>query len=234
MIVKFTHDRVIDYVLPGIPPTGRQVEIAAVVVAQFRDGKLASEHVYWDQASVWCRSASSIRPVFRSPASKSPGRLWTERCQAISSWRRSGVEARANQSEVPVRSHERPKDRRSECGGRGRADRWLQRGSCALRSNPQMTGRPGPLGRKAVAARMRRDDGRGRRIKRTSVTAECKRFSQNGHVGPFAGLPRDWRADADGMRAGHVAEDSGELLSSANQRGWPAQCSMRVRLSALC
>jgi len=52
MIIKFTHDRVIDYVLPGIPPTGRQVEIVAVVVAQFRDGKLASEHVYWDQASV--------------------------------------------------------------------------------------------------------------------------------------------------------------------------------------
>ena len=52
MIVKFTHDRVIDYLLPGIPPTGRQVEIAAVVVVQFRDGKLASEHIYWDQASV--------------------------------------------------------------------------------------------------------------------------------------------------------------------------------------
>jgi carboxymethylenebutenolidase len=28
------------------------VEIAAVVVVQFRDGKLASEHIYWDQASV--------------------------------------------------------------------------------------------------------------------------------------------------------------------------------------
>ena len=46
MIVKFTHDRVIDYLLPGIPPTGRPVEIAAVVVVQFRDGKLASEHIY--------------------------------------------------------------------------------------------------------------------------------------------------------------------------------------------
>jgi carboxymethylenebutenolidase len=52
MIVKFTHDRVIDYLLPGIPPTGRKVEIAAVVVAQFRDGKLASEHIFWDHASV--------------------------------------------------------------------------------------------------------------------------------------------------------------------------------------
>src|SRR5882762_11574108 len=33
-------------------PTGRSVEIPVVVVAQFRDGKLASEHLYWDQASV--------------------------------------------------------------------------------------------------------------------------------------------------------------------------------------
>ena len=52
MVVKFTHTCVIDYLLPGIPPTGRPVEIALVAVAQFRDGKLASEHLYWDQASV--------------------------------------------------------------------------------------------------------------------------------------------------------------------------------------
>ena len=52
MIVKFTHSCVIDYLLPGIPPTGRPIEIPVVVVAQFRDGKLASEHLYWDQASV--------------------------------------------------------------------------------------------------------------------------------------------------------------------------------------
>ena len=52
MVIRFTHSRVIDYLLPGIAPTGRRVEIAAVVVAQFRDGKLASERIYWDQASV--------------------------------------------------------------------------------------------------------------------------------------------------------------------------------------
>jgi carboxymethylenebutenolidase len=52
MVVKFTHTCVIDYLLPGIPPTGRSVEIPAVVVAQFRDGKLSSENIYWDQASV--------------------------------------------------------------------------------------------------------------------------------------------------------------------------------------
>jgi carboxymethylenebutenolidase len=52
MILKFTHTCVVDYMLPGIAPTGRVVELPAVVIAQFRDGKLASEHIYWDQASV--------------------------------------------------------------------------------------------------------------------------------------------------------------------------------------
>ena len=52
MVVSFIHTCGIDYLLPGIPPTGRPVEIPVVVVAQFRDGKLASEHIYWDQASV--------------------------------------------------------------------------------------------------------------------------------------------------------------------------------------
>ena len=52
MVVEFTHTCVVDYLLPGIAPTGRRVKIPAVVIAQFRDGKLASEHIYWDQASV--------------------------------------------------------------------------------------------------------------------------------------------------------------------------------------
>ena len=50
------------------------------------------------------------------------------------------------------------------------------------------------------------------------MTAEWKRFSENGHVGRFAGLPGDWRADADGMRARQVGEDSGDPVSSANPR----------------
>ena len=52
MVISFTHSRVIDYLLPGVPPTGRRVEIPCAVIAQFRDGRLASEHIYWDQASV--------------------------------------------------------------------------------------------------------------------------------------------------------------------------------------
>jgi carboxymethylenebutenolidase len=51
-VLKFTHSVVMDWMLPGIAPTGRRVEVATVVIVRFRDGKLAHEHIYWDQASV--------------------------------------------------------------------------------------------------------------------------------------------------------------------------------------
>jgi len=52
MLFCFTHTREIDWMLPGIPPTGRSVEIPLVAIVQFRDGKLVCEHIYWDQPSV--------------------------------------------------------------------------------------------------------------------------------------------------------------------------------------
>jgi carboxymethylenebutenolidase len=52
LIVRFTHDIEMDWMLPGIAPTGKRVEVATVAVITFRDGKLFSEHIYWDQASV--------------------------------------------------------------------------------------------------------------------------------------------------------------------------------------
>lgn len=52
MIFRFTHSVRMDWMLPGIAPTGRRVEVALVAIVQFRDGKLAHEHIYWDQASV--------------------------------------------------------------------------------------------------------------------------------------------------------------------------------------
>ncbi len=48
----FTHDVEIDWMLPGIPPTGRYVEIPMVAIVRFRGDKLYNEHIYWDQASV--------------------------------------------------------------------------------------------------------------------------------------------------------------------------------------
>jgi len=52
MVFKFTHTIGMDWMLPGIAPTGKRVEIPLVVIVRFREGKLAHEHIYWDQASV--------------------------------------------------------------------------------------------------------------------------------------------------------------------------------------
>jgi carboxymethylenebutenolidase len=52
MIFSFTHTQEMPWMLPGIPPTHRRVEVPLVAIVGFRDGKLAHEHIYWDQASV--------------------------------------------------------------------------------------------------------------------------------------------------------------------------------------
>jgi carboxymethylenebutenolidase len=52
MIFRFTHTIRMDWMLPGVPPTGKRVEVPLVAIVQFRNGKLAHEHIYWDQASV--------------------------------------------------------------------------------------------------------------------------------------------------------------------------------------
>jgi carboxymethylenebutenolidase len=51
MIFKFTHT-IRDWMLPGVAPTGRRVEVPLVAIVRFRGDKLAHEHIYWDQASV--------------------------------------------------------------------------------------------------------------------------------------------------------------------------------------
>ena len=50
--ITFTHTMDMPWILPGIEPTGKRVELPLVVVVEFRDGKIHSEHIYWDQASV--------------------------------------------------------------------------------------------------------------------------------------------------------------------------------------
>jgi carboxymethylenebutenolidase len=52
MLFSFTHTSEIDWMLPGIAPTGRTVEIPLVAIVQFKGDKLVHEHIYWDQASV--------------------------------------------------------------------------------------------------------------------------------------------------------------------------------------
>jgi carboxymethylenebutenolidase len=73
LIHKFTHTIEMPWMLPGIAPTGRHVEVAVVVVVQFRDGKIEGERIYWDQASVLAQVGlldAETLPVTRSEAAR--------------------------------------------------------------------------------------------------------------------------------------------------------------------
>ena len=52
LVISFTHTTVIDWLLPGVPPTGKKVEMAVAVIVGFKNGKISHEHIYWDQAGV--------------------------------------------------------------------------------------------------------------------------------------------------------------------------------------
>ena len=61
--VRFTHTVGMDWMLPGVPPTGRRVEFALVGIIQFQAGKVAHEHLYWDQATVLSQLGVLDHPV---------------------------------------------------------------------------------------------------------------------------------------------------------------------------
>lgn len=52
LVIRFTHTTVIEWMLPGVPPTGKRVEMAVAVIVKIEGGKIAHEHIYWDQAGV--------------------------------------------------------------------------------------------------------------------------------------------------------------------------------------
>jgi carboxymethylenebutenolidase len=52
LVISFTHTAPIDWMLPGLAPTGKRVEVAFAVIVGFKDGKISHEHIYWDQATV--------------------------------------------------------------------------------------------------------------------------------------------------------------------------------------
>jgi carboxymethylenebutenolidase len=51
-VFSFTHDLTMDWMIPGVPPTGKRVEFAVTGVIGFENGKVAYEHLYWDHATV--------------------------------------------------------------------------------------------------------------------------------------------------------------------------------------
>jgi len=51
-VLRFTHTAEIDWMLPGLAPTGRRVEVAVCTIVKMDGERIAHEHIYWDQASV--------------------------------------------------------------------------------------------------------------------------------------------------------------------------------------
>src|SRR5215470_9552227 len=51
-VISFTHTLDMGWMLSGVPPTGRRVEVALAGIIQFQAGKIAGERLYWDQATV--------------------------------------------------------------------------------------------------------------------------------------------------------------------------------------
>jgi carboxymethylenebutenolidase len=52
MVVRFTHSIEMDWLLPTLRPTGRRAEFIVAAVISFENGKVAHEHLYWDQATL--------------------------------------------------------------------------------------------------------------------------------------------------------------------------------------
>jgi carboxymethylenebutenolidase len=74
LVMSFTHDRQLDIMLPGIPPTGRRITVPVVVVVGFEDDKVSHEHIYWDQATVLVQAGlldPSALPVVGSEQAES-------------------------------------------------------------------------------------------------------------------------------------------------------------------
>jgi carboxymethylenebutenolidase len=51
-ILRFTHTVRMDWFAPGIEATGCRLVVPHVGIISFEHGKISSEHIYWDQATV--------------------------------------------------------------------------------------------------------------------------------------------------------------------------------------
>ena len=83
MVITFAHSIDMDWMLPVISPTGRRVEVPLVVIVRFRDGKLAHEHIYWDQASVLVQLGLLDQRSYQSQEPRAPERFSIPLCRQI-------------------------------------------------------------------------------------------------------------------------------------------------------
>jgi carboxymethylenebutenolidase len=63
MVIRFTHTIDMDWLLPGVRPTGRRAEFLLAGIIQFQGGKVAHEHLYWDHATLLSQLAVLDHPL---------------------------------------------------------------------------------------------------------------------------------------------------------------------------
>ena len=51
-ILRFTHTVQMPWILPGVQPTNKKVEVPLIAIIYFKDNKIDHEHIYWDQGTV--------------------------------------------------------------------------------------------------------------------------------------------------------------------------------------
>jgi carboxymethylenebutenolidase len=91
LVMQFTHSIRMDWLLPGIPPTGHHVELPMVTIVQFAGDEVAHEHVYWDQASVLAQAglldrALPVRGAVAEPHSTNERAYPARRAIAAHPW----------------------------------------------------------------------------------------------------------------------------------------------------
>lgn len=114
LIVSFTHDTQWDYLLPGIPPTGKHVELPHVVVMKFENGKVRTSTSGGTRPHCSCKWDCWIRRNCQSRASSRP-----ETCCALHT--NTGISQPSRQSVEGASGHghvsERVVDVRDSGGG---------------------------------------------------------------------------------------------------------------------
>jgi carboxymethylenebutenolidase len=74
MIARFTHTMAMDWILPGVPPTHRRIEVVCSAIIGFEAGKIAYERLYWDQATVLAQ-AGGLESSLATPGVEAAARL---------------------------------------------------------------------------------------------------------------------------------------------------------------
>jgi carboxymethylenebutenolidase len=62
-VIRFTHTVEMYWMLPGVRPRGRKVEVGLIGVVGFKSGNVAHEHIYWDQATVLSQLGVPSHPI---------------------------------------------------------------------------------------------------------------------------------------------------------------------------